>query len=136
MRLGMALASLLLATAALAQPANRAPQPVVECAAKGSQCVADPAYMRRNHMDLLKHQRDDTVRAGVRSGQFSLKACVECHASRETGSVTQGPTNFCVSCHSYAAVKIDCFECHASKPPAPALAANGTSALRPAGGSK
>ena len=34
----------------------------------------------------------------------------------ETGSVAAAPTNFCVSCHSYAAVKLDCFECHASKP--------------------
>ncbi|HKB55220.1 MAG TPA: hypothetical protein VKD22_14585 [Ramlibacter sp.] len=116
MRLPVALALLLLATAALAQPAGRTPQPVVERAAKGSQCVADPAFMRRNHMDLLKHQRDDTVRSGVRSGQFSLKSCIDCHASRETGSVTKGETNFCVSCHSYAAVRIDCFECHSSKP--------------------
>ncbi len=132
----VALALLLLATAALAQQAGRTPQPVVERAVKGSQCVADPALMRRNHMDMLKHQRDDTVHAGVRSGQFSLKACIECHASRATGSVAQGETNFCVSCHSYAAVKIDCFECHSSKPGAPAPAAHATGAVRLAGGSK
>ncbi len=136
MRLGIALASLLLATAALAQQASRTPQPVIERAVKGSQCVADPAVMRRNHMDMLRHQRDDTVRAGVRSGQFSLKACIECHASRATGSVTKGETNFCVSCHSYAAVRIDCFECHASKPGAPASAAHGTGVVRLAGGSR
>ena len=23
--------------------------------------------------------------------------------------------DFCISCHSYAAVKVDCFECHSSK---------------------
>ena len=40
--------------------------------------------------------------------------------------MAQAKTDFCVSCHSYAAVKIDCFECHASKPrtapPAPRAA--------------
>lgn len=84
--------------------------------ARGGQCVADPATMRREHMTMLKHQRDETVRAGVRGAPVSLKTCVECHASRTTGSVAAASTDFCVSCHSYAAVKIDCFQCHASKP--------------------
>jgi hypothetical protein len=52
----------------------------------------------------------------VRTGAASLKACINCHASQQTHSVVQGETNFCVSCHSYAAVQIDCFECHSSKP--------------------
>jgi hypothetical protein len=95
---------------------GRTPQPVIERAVRGAQCVDDPALMRRNHMDLLKHQRNDTVREGVRGARFSLNACIECHASRQTGSVAKGETNFCVSCHAYAAVKIDCFECHTSKP--------------------
>lgn len=95
--------------------ASRVPQPVIE-PARGAQCVDDPAYMRRNHMDLLKHDRDDTVRAGIRDTKYSLKACINCHASKATSSVNAAGTNFCQSCHSYAAVKIDCFECHASKP--------------------
>ena len=119
MRLLPALAALLFAAAAFAQPTGRTPLPVVERAVKGDQCVAEPAFMRRNHMDLLTHQRNDTVRVGARTGQFSLKGCINCHASRETGSVATSETNFCVSCHSYAAVKIDCFECHASKPASP-----------------
>lgn len=94
---------------------GRVPQPVIE-SARGGQCVEDPAFMRRNHMELLKHQRDDTVRGGIRTGKYSLKACIECHASKTSGSVTVASTNFCQSCHSYAAVKIDCFECHANKP--------------------
>lgn len=94
---------------------SRVPQPVIE-PARGDKCVADPAFMRRNHMELLKHQRDDTMRGGIRSGKDSLKACIACHASQTTGSVTAQGTNFCQSCHNYAAVKIDCFECHASKP--------------------
>ncbi|MFC5496101.1 hypothetical protein ACFPOE_01020 [Caenimonas terrae] len=114
-----AVAAVLLALAATlagGEVATRTPRPVIEPAARGGQCVADPAFMRRNHMDLLRHQRDDTVRAGVRGGQFSLNACIGCHASVQTGSVAKAETNFCVSCHSYAAVKIDCFECHASTP--------------------
>lgn len=73
--------------------------------------------MRRQHMEFLKHQRDDTVRGGIRGAKYSLKACVDCHASQKTASVTKAETNFCVSCHTYAAVKIDCFECHTSKSP-------------------
>jgi hypothetical protein len=96
-------------------PASGVPQPVVEVA-RGGQCVEDPAFMRRNHMKVLKHQRDDTLRGGIRTGQYSLKTCIDCHASKSTNSVAASDTNFCQSCHNYAAVKIDCFECHSNKP--------------------
>jgi len=86
--------------------------------ARSEKCVADPAFMRRNHMDLLKHQRNETVHLGVRDARASLKGCIACHASTRTGSVAAEQTDFCVSCHRYAAVQIDCFECHASKPQA------------------
>ena len=95
---------------------GRTPRPVVEPAVTGTQCVAPPEVMRRSHMDFLKHQRDDTVHGGIRGAKYSLKACIDCHAGRQTGSVAKAESNFCVSCHSYAAVEIDCFECHASKP--------------------
>jgi hypothetical protein len=126
MRAQAAVLSLLLGAAAVgAGEATRTPHPVIEPAGPNTQCVADPATMRRTHMDLLKHQRDDTVRGGARNGKASLKACVECHASPKTQSVAAGPTSFCVSCHRYAAVKIDCFECHTPKPAsAVRLAAN------------
>jgi hypothetical protein len=55
--------------------------PLVE-RARGGQCVEEPAYMRRNHMKLLKHQRDDTMHGGIRSGKYSLKECVACHANK------------------------------------------------------
>ncbi len=73
--------------------------------------------MRRMHMAFLKHQRDDTVRGGIRGAKYSLKGCIDCHASVKTASVAKVETNFCVSCHTYAAVTIDCFECHTSKSP-------------------
>ena len=78
---------------------------------KGESCVAPVAEMRRDHMKMLVHQRDRTMRQGLRETRFSLKNCVDCHASRETGSVL-GKDGFCSSCHEYAAVRIDCFECH------------------------
>ena len=93
-----------------------APKPVVEKALKGEQCVEPTEYMRRNHMKVLEGHRDKTVHEGVRTKKYSLKECINCHASQQTGSVTAAKDNFCVSCHSYAAVKIDCFDCHSSKP--------------------
>lgn len=91
------------------------PAPVIEPALRG-ECVAEPAFMRRNHPELLKHQRDETVHRGVREPKSSLKGCIDCHASKTTGSVAAAKTDFCASCHSFAAVKIDCFECHSTKP--------------------
>ena len=86
---------------------------------RGAQCVEDTPFMRRNHMELLKHQRDETMLKGVRSTQYSLKECLNCHVVYGADSVpvtVSSPTHFCRSCHDYAAVSIDCFECHASRP--------------------
>jgi hypothetical protein len=95
---------------------TRVPLPVIEKPA-GERCVEDTAFMRRNHMGLLKHQRDRTVHEGIRTVRHSLNNCIECHASKKTGRVT-GNDGFCESCHRYAAVKLDCFECHADRPAA------------------
>jgi hypothetical protein len=90
--------------------AQRVAAPVVKIE-KGEACVAPTAQMRRDHMEMLLHQRDRTVRDGLREPRFSLRNCIDCHASRDTGSVL-GKDGFCSSCHSYAAVSLDCFECH------------------------
>ena len=79
---------------------------------KGGQCVEDPQWMRLNHMDVLKHERDEVVHEGIREEKHSLKNCIECHASTKDDSVIAREDSFCVSCHRYEAVKIDCFECH------------------------
>jgi len=86
--------------------------------AKGEKCIAPPEVMRREHPDMLKHQRDLTVHQGVRGAKVDLEQCVECHASKQSGSVAATKQDFCESCHAYAGVKIDCFECHASRPEA------------------
>ena len=111
--------AVVLTTAALAwadsddQPkAGGAPKPVITEPTKGDRCVEDEAYMRRNHMKLLDHHRDETVIKGIRTKKYSLKECINCHASEKTGSVAAAKGDFCVSCHSYAAVKIDCDHTH------------------------
>lgn len=86
---------------------------------QGESCVKDTDFMRRNHMELLKHQRDETTLRGVRDEQFSLKECLSCHAVYGPDAVAvtvADPGHFCRSCHDYAAVSIDCFQCHASRP--------------------
>lgn len=100
---------------------------------KGGQCVEDPAFMRTNHMKLIIHQRDETVRKGIRGSKYSLANCVDCHASKENNSVLGSNRNFCQGCHAYAAVKIDCFECHSSKRKVPVTALAST---EPAGSEK
>jgi len=114
MRLAFAILAALLAIAGDAhtgaERAGGVPLPAMK-AERGEACVAPTEEMRRNHMKMLLHQRDETVHEGIRTKRFSLKNCVDCHASRKTGSVL-GEKGFCQSCHAYAAVKIDCFECH------------------------
>ncbi len=82
---------------------------------RGGQCVEDPQFMRLNHMRLIKHQRDETVRKGIRGSKYDLTNCIDCHASKTTNSVLGSNQAFCQGCHVYAAVKIDCFECHSSR---------------------
>jgi hypothetical protein len=82
---------------------------------KGGKCVEEPQWMRKNHMHVLLQQRDETVHQGIRDGKYSLKNCIECHASTKDDSVIGRADSFCEGCHRYEAVKIDCFECHSSK---------------------
>ncbi len=112
--LGVAAMLALWALGASAADSGRVPKPAVVIE-KGDKCVADKDSMRRDHMKFLKHQRDKTMREGIRTKQFSLNECISCHASQKTGSVIGANDNFCQGCHAYAAVKLDCFECHQPK---------------------
>lgn len=112
----VALAAAAFAAAAAGVDASRVPAPVRAIPAEaGARCVEDTATMRRDHMEFLKHHRDRTVHEGIRTTQHSLANCVDCHASRETGRVTGSGDAFCESCHAFAAVKLDCFECHSDR---------------------
>jgi hypothetical protein len=80
-------------------------------------CVEPTAEMRRNHMEYILHQRDETVHEGIRTRQHSLEECINCHVSEaEDAPRVSSEEHFCNSCHSYAAVSIDCFQCHADRP--------------------
>lgn len=105
------------ASPAAAQGATIGPVPPK---AQGA-CVADKETMRRTHMTMLKHQRDMTVHEGVRGKPEGLTNCITCHAVKdEAGKFVSyhSPKHFCRSCHDYAAVSVDCFECHTSRPAA------------------
>lgn len=85
----------------------------------GDACVRETSWMRRNHMELLKHDRDRTMRQGIRSVDGSLKGCVDCHANSDDSGhyiSVNAEGEFCSGCHNYTSVSIDCFECHATKP--------------------
>ncbi|MFH1563874.1 MAG: sulfur reduction protein DsrJ [Nitrospirota bacterium] len=70
---------------------------------KPGKCVEDTDYMRANHMDMLKKEREKAVRCGKRNTAHSLVNCRTCHTNRE---------EFCNRCHNYVGVKPECFECH------------------------
>ncbi|HET9576441.1 MAG TPA: hypothetical protein VFP44_01365 [Usitatibacter sp.] len=100
--------------AAVAACAAMAAPPTLDRARSGP-CVDKPEVMRRVHMDLLTHGRDQTVHMGLRDGRASLQGCVNCHASREDHRVVGSDHHFCQGCHEYAGVRLDCFGCHASR---------------------
>jgi hypothetical protein len=82
------------------------------------QCVEPVDVMRRDHMKFLLHQRDETVLNGIRTKKYSLTGCINCHAQADkNGEIVRAddPGYFCTECHTYAAVKIDCFECHSDR---------------------
>jgi predicted CXXCH cytochrome family protein len=113
----LTVASLVLAAdAARAGDAAWLPKPA---RGQGEKCVADTAWMRRNHMSALMHDREETVHDGIRTERFSLKGCIDCHAVKGADGkpvTVASPKHFCRTCHDYAAVHIDCFDCHASRP--------------------
>ena len=88
--------------------------------AKGEHCVEPTDVMRRHHMDFILHQRDETMHRGIRTEKFELEECLGCHVRKgPDGEYPRypSPKHFCNSCHSYAAVHIDCFSCHNDVPP-------------------
>ena len=82
-------------------------------------CIQPEDEMRRNHMNYILHERDETMHEGVRNEPGSLAACIDCHVEpNDKGEIAGIETNehFCSSCHQYASVQIDCFQCHADRP--------------------
>ena len=86
---------------------------------KGEYCVEPTDVMRKEHMNFLLHQRDKTVYDGIRTKQHSLNNCVDCHVQTNAENEfipIDAPGQFCEVCHTYTSVKLDCFECHATRP--------------------
>lgn len=87
---------------------------------QGAECVKPTKWMRRNHMDFIQHQRDKTVREGIRIHKNSLAGCIDCHARKDENH-QYVPVNakgeFCANCHNYVAESLPCFQCHTTVPP-------------------
>jgi len=82
----------------------------------GGECVAETAFMRTDHMQLLTEWRDDVVRRNDRiyttgDGRRYYKSlsgtCMSCHADKE---------KFCDRCHDYVGVTPYCWDCHVAPP--------------------
>ena len=84
-----------------------------------TQCVEPVEIMRKKHFEYLLNHRDKTVIQGIRTKQYSLNGCIDCHITANAeGNYARyaDDTHFCASCHQFAAVNIDCFQCHADRP--------------------
>lgn len=81
--------------------------------------TADAGVMIRNHPAFLFSHRTIVLHNGTAAPGDNLERCVTCHAVKDASGEPVGiadPSHFCHGCHNRAAVSIDCFECHTSKP--------------------
>jgi hypothetical protein len=88
--------------------------PVIN-AMTNKQCVKPAQYMAANHMTMLNTWRDDVVRNndrtlgeidGVMYEKSLQNTCLKCHSN---------VNEFCNKCHSYASVKVYCWDCHIAR---------------------
>jgi len=86
--------------------------PEIEKPANSTQCVADAAYMRREHMQVLNAWRDEAVRNadrvfvaadGRRFNKSLTGTCLGCHQQKAA---------HCDRCHDYLSVTPYCWDCH------------------------
>lgn len=106
----------LLSTSAIAET----PFPTIhEPSDESKKCIHPEDEMRRNHMNYILHERDETMYEGIRNEPASLANCIDCHVEPNAqGEIAGIDSNehFCNACHQYASVQIDCFQCHADRP--------------------
>ncbi len=121
---GRSLAALLMlvAVGGMSGCSSEPEQLAVEGSAKAdklTQCVKPTEFMRRNHMELIKHQRDETVRKGIRATDDRLASCIECHVRHDKQGQpvpVNAPGQFCASCHQYVGEHLNCYQCHSPVP--------------------
>lgn len=107
--------SVLIGTASAETPFPTIHEPTDE----SLKCIQPEDEMRRNHMNYILHQRDITMHQGIRTETDSLAKCIDCHVEPDSNGEIAGiesNEHFCTSCHQYASVQIDCFQCHADRP--------------------
>lgn len=112
--LGLGLITISMASGKLTGSDREIPRAVM-----GESCVEPVEVMRREHMALLFHQRDRTMYAGERDAGHSLTGCLSCHTRKNAQGEyipVNAPGQFCEECHAYTALKMDCFDCHATTP--------------------
>ncbi|MCL4464935.1 MAG: sulfate reduction electron transfer complex DsrMKJOP subunit DsrJ [Chloroflexi bacterium] len=90
---------------------SQPPKPALP--ANETQCVESKDWMRDNHMQLLVQWREDVVRNNDRTytsftynKQYKkslTNTCLKCHDNKQ---------DFCDSCHTYAGVSPNCWDCH------------------------
>ena len=115
------LAAMYLVPGSISVADSGAAMPELPKATMGQTCVEPVEYMRREHMNLLFHQRDRTVHDGERETRYSLTGCLDCHTQKDDQGAyipINDPGQFCEACHSFSSVKMDCFQCHATRPAA------------------
>ena len=103
----------------LAPLAGLAGTPLPDVHEPEGECVEEEDVMRRDHMNFILHQRDETMHRGIRTSKYSFAECIDCHVQPdENGNIAsfESEEHFCTTCHQYAAVSIDCFDCHADRP--------------------
>jgi len=81
-----------------------------------TECVQPEDEMKKNHMNYILHQRDETMHEGIRTKQYSLKECINCHVPKNSEARFGDDKHFCSSCHNFTGVSIDCFQCHMDRP--------------------
>ena len=116
----LGIVALLATLLSLAAPAlAETPLPVIP-KGKGDKCVEPTDVMRKNHMEFILHQRDETMYQGIRTKKHSLAECLNCHVPKAGPGQKQvrvdSKDHFCNSCHTYTAVSVDCFQCHSDVP--------------------
>ena len=120
----------LLSTSALAET----PFPTIhEPSDESKKCIHPEDEMRRNHMNYILHERDETMHEGIRGEPEGLANCIDCHVEPDDKGEIAGidsKEHFCNGCHQYASVQIDCFQCHADRPQKYIKRSSHTSALR------